>query len=350
MVTAFEASIAGISVHRVGNRSQDEFYSLSEKPLQIEDDLLKSLLIQFFLSPFSKENEVYRFIHSGGDLDLNEMFNYSSRIFGQPDDFHELSGQITRHLFDVSVHPKIKPGEVYICRFSNLQLEGELSEAIGIFKSETKETYLKVEPGKEGYSVTYEQNGINIQRLDKGCLIFNSERNQGYKVMVIDQTNRTDTAYWKDDFLKIGIRNDSFSKTNNALRLCKNFINDRIDESFDISGADKADLLNRSLKYFREKENFDINGYSEEVIGNPKASELFRNYSREFNDNSDTEIDSGFAISPAAVKKQSRIFKSVLKLDKNFHIYIHGNREMIEKGYDDERGMNFYKVLFKEEA
>jgi hypothetical protein len=54
-------------------------------------------------------------------------------------------------------------------------------------------------------------------------------------------------------------------------------------------------------------------------------------------------------ISGTAVKKQARVFKSVLKLDKNFHIYIHGNKELIEKGYDEQLQMNYYKVYFKEE-
>ncbi len=43
-------------------------------------------------------------------------------------------------------------------------------------------------------------------------------------------------------------------------------------------------------------------------------------------------------------------FKSVLKLDKNFHIYIHGDKELIEKGYDDAVGKKFYKIYYDEEA
>ncbi|MGN6534001.1 MAG: nucleoid-associated protein, partial [Ginsengibacter sp.] len=56
-----------------------------------------------------------------------------------------------------------------------------------------------------------------------------------------------------------------------------------------------------------------------------------------------------FIISDTAVKKQARVYKSVLKLDKNFHIYIHGNKELIEKGYDEGMKMSYYKVYFKEE-
>ena len=48
-----------------------------------------------------------------------------------------------------------------------------------------------------------------------------------------------------------------------------------------------------------------------------------------------------------AVKKQQRHFKSVIKLDKNFHIYVHGDRKMIETG-QDEKG-KFYRLYFEKE-
>ncbi len=349
MVTFYEASLENLSVHRIGNKIQNEFYSLSDQPLEIEDEVLSRLLMQYFLTPFEKENEVYRFTHSSNDLNLNELFHFSSGIFSDNIKFHELSGQITKHLFDISNHPKIKSGELYVARFKDLQLEGELVAAIGIFKSESKEPYLKVNPAEGGFDLSYEENGININKLDKGCLIFNTEREQGYKVMVIDQTNRTDAAYWKDEFLKLKIRNDSFNKTSNTLYVCKNFITNKIDDDFDISKADKIDLLNKSLKYFKEKDSFDIDEFSEEVIGNEKAIKSFKNFTQDYNNEFDAGLEGSFDISNAAVKKQARVFKSILKLDKNFHIYIHGNKELIEKGFDEDKSMNFYKVYFKEE-
>lgn len=349
MVTSYEASLEALSVHRVGNKIQNEFYSLSEEPLKIDDEVLAGLLMQYFLHPFEKEHEIYRFTHSSNDLNLNELFHFCSRIFSGPDLFHELGGQITKHLFDISNHPKIKSGELYVARFSDLQLEGELVDAIGIFKSETKEPYLKVDPAKGGFNLSYEEHAININKLDKGCLIFNTEKTEGFKVMVIDQTNRTDAAYWKDEFLKLKIRNDSFNKTNTTLNVCKNFITNKIDEDFDISKADKIDLLNKSIKYFKEKDSFDIDEFSEEVIGNEKAIASFKNFTNDYNNEFDAGLDESFDISGAAVKKQARVFKSILKLDKNFHIYIHGNKELIEKGFDETKSMNFYKVYFKEE-
>ena len=349
MITYFEATLGQVSVHRVGNKALNEFYSLSENTLRIQDETLRRLLMQYFLSPFEKAYEVFRFTHSSDDRSLNELCHFSSMIFDDQSTFHSLSGQITKHLFNISNHPKIKSGELYIASFKDIQLEGELVDAIGIFKSETKESYLKVNLEDGGFALTYEEDAINITKLDKGCLIFNTEKDEGYKVIVIDQTNRTDAAYWKDEFLQLKIRNDNFNKTSTTLGVCKDFITNKIDEDFEISKADKIDLLNKSLKYFKEKESFDLNEFSEEVIGNPKAIESFKNFSRQYNDEFDAELDQPFDISGAAVKKQAKVFKSILKLDKNFHIYIHGNKDLIEKGFDEGKSMNYYKVFFREE-
>ncbi len=352
MVTYFEASLNQISVHKVGNKMQDEYFTLSDHPLRINDELLQNLLMQYFLKPFEKVNEVFRLIHSTDDLELNEVFHFVKQLFADSSKFHEISQQITRHLFDVSSHPKIKGGEVYVTLFDNVQIEGEVHQAIGVFKSETKETYLKVYPDGDGFSVAYEQEAINIQKLDKGCLIFNTEEDLGYKVVVIDQTNKSagDAAvYWKDDFLKLKVRNDQFNQTTNYLNLYKDFVNEKIDEEFEISKPDKIDLLNRSMKYFKEKDTFDFEEFSEEVIGNEVAAtsfkEIIQNYESEF----DVEIGDNFEISPQAVKKQNSNYKSVLKLDKNFSIYIHGDRKLLENDFDEEKGMNYYKFYYKEE-
>lgn len=350
MVTFFEASLNAISVHHIGNQSQNEFYTLSDQPLELKDDLITKLLIQYFLTPFEKANEVYHLMHSSGDLNLNEIYHFVSKAFEDQAYFHEASEQIGKYLFRVSNHPKIKSGELYVVYFKNVQIEGEQLDAVGIFKSETKETYLKVYPGEGGFQMDYEENAININKLDKGTLIFNTNKEEGYKVVVIDHTNRSQEAvYWKDEFLQLKIRNDNFNQTNNTLSIYKNFVTQKIDEEFEMTKADKIDLLNRSIKYFKEKETFDLDEFTGEVIGNEQAIESFKNYKQQYEQEYDTPIADTFDISSNAVKKQARVYKSVLKLDRNFHIYIHGDKELIEKGFDEEKAMNYYKVYFKEE-
>lgn len=271
-------------------------------------------------------------------------------IFNDPGIFHKNSQQIARHLYDVSNHPKIKPGELYVTYFKGLQIEGEMFNAIGIFKSESKETYLKVYPDEDGFKMEYEQEAISIKKLDKGCLIFNTEKEEGYKVAVTDNTNKGgETVYWIDDFLKLNIRNDDYNQTHNALSIYKDFVTKKLDEVHDITKAQKIDMLNRSMNYFKEKEACDMDEFSNEVIGDAKGISSFKEYKHNYEKEYETAIADNFDISIQAVKKQSRNYKSVLKLDKNFHIYIHGNNELIEKGFDEKMNMNYYKVYFREE-
>ena len=349
MIASFDATLHSISIHNPGNKMLDENYKLSAKPFEIKEEKLSKLLLQYFLSAFEKVPEIYRLSHTN-DNELNEIFHFAGIIFDNPEKLHESSQEITKHLHNVSNHPKIKPGELYVVYFENVQVEGELHNAIGIFKSESKESYLKVFAEENGYNIDYEEEAINIKKPDKGCLIFNTEKEDGYKVAVIDNTNKSnEAAYWIDDFLQLEIRNDNYNQTHNVLSVYKDFVTQKIDEVYDITKAQKIDMLNRSMNYFKEKEDFDLEDFSKEVIGDARGIDSFKEYKNNYEKEYGTDISDNFSIAIQAVKNQARAYKSVLKLDKNFHIYIHGNNELIEKGFDEKKNMSFYKVYFREE-
>ena len=48
-------------------------------------------------------------------------------------------------------------------------------------------------------------------------------------------------------------------------------------------------------------------------------------------------------------KYRNHCSTSIIKLDKNFHIYVHDSRELIEQG-TDEHGRKFYKIYYNEES
>ncbi|MBL0357907.1 MAG: nucleoid-associated protein [Chitinophagaceae bacterium] len=349
MITFFEAVLQQLSIHKTGNKQLNEPLILSQAPLVLEDEVMSTLLMQYFLQPFEKVNELYRLNHSSGNLQLNEVYHFAESIFSASGNFHESSQQLARLLYEKASHPKIKTGELYVVHFTNLQIEGVLHEALGIFKSEQKEPYFTVSQKDAAFTLQYQQEAINIKKLDKGCLIFNTEKEEGYKVTVVDTANRSEALYWMDEFLQLKVRNDNYNQTNNVLSVYKTFVTEKMDGAFDISKADKIDLLNRSISYFKKKDHFDLEEFSNEVIANEQGIALFRDYKKQYEQEFEAPIDDSFSINNMAVKKQARVYKSVLKLDRNFHIYIHGNKELIEKGFDAEKNMNYYKVYFKEE-
>ena len=74
----------------------------------------------------------------------------------------------------------------------------------------------------------------------------------------------------------------------------------------------------------------------------------FQKFNQTYRQENEVELADNFKISSQAVKKQSRIFKSVLKLDRNFDIYIHGDKNLIEKGIEKD-GRKYYKIYYQEE-
>jgi hypothetical protein len=104
------------------------------------------------------------------------------------------------------------------------------------------------------------------------------------------------------------------------------------------------------MDYFKTKEQFNLQEFADEVIHHPEVVDSFMDYKRHFESNRKYVIDEEFDIHLAAVKKQQKVFKSVLKLDKNFHVYIHGRQDLLERGYDETVGKKYYKLYFDEEA
>lgn len=340
------ACIRQISLHMVGNKAQEEGMVLSARPLCVSE-AISNLLSRYFLGQFRSGERYY--LHHETSLSLNEVYAYVSAIFENPDTLSEQSVHLAKFLYENSIHPKIKGGEFYVVYFEACGTGGGTFDAVGLFKSENKDTFLKVYPSGDGFEVESQQ-GININKLDKGCLIFNSGKEEGYTVAVVDNTNKgADARYWIDDFLHLRQKNDEYHKTQNLLSLCKNFITKELPAQFEVSKADQAEMLNKSVAFFKEKDEFKMDEFTCEVIAQPEVMESFNTYKESYAREREVEIPDQFSISDTAVKKQARIFKSVIKLDKNFHIYVHGNNRFIQKGFDPETGMHYYQLFFKEE-
>jgi hypothetical protein len=102
-----------------------------------------------------------------------------------------------------------------------------------------------------------------------------------------------------------------------------------------------------SINLFKEKEKFDYEEFTKEVLKDENVIESFSNFKSDYEQEMQVSISEEFPINQTAVKKNQRYFKSIIKLDKNFSIYVHGDRKMIQQG-QDENG-KFYMLYFEEE-
>lgn len=132
MIYAENNSIEALIMHRIGNKGMDEGYTISDKCIHL-DSQLAMLLTKYFIGPFI--SGVFYNLYHEASLELNEIYNYATKIFNDFSLFHEQSINIAKHLYNESSHPKIKAGELYIAYFHDCIVDGKNMDAIGIFKS-----------------------------------------------------------------------------------------------------------------------------------------------------------------------------------------------------------------------
>ena len=140
MILKDSAAIERMAIHKVGNKLTEGLH-LSKSVFQTNEDL-DGLFLDYFLTPFKKQ-EYFTFYHDS-DLELNEVYTFACRVFDDPGSLYIQSVSLAKHLYEKSTHPKIKGGEFYTVYFRDCALGGERVDVVGLFKSENKDTFLKV--------------------------------------------------------------------------------------------------------------------------------------------------------------------------------------------------------------
>jgi len=343
-----DTSLSKLAVHYIGNKQNGQSLILSKQEQDLDNES-REKITAILLGRFHQAHERYSF-HHPSSLDYHEAYNYVANLFRNQEDFHAQSARIASHLHEVALHPKIKPGELYIAYFQHIQIEDRSLDAIGLFKAETKSLFLDIDPTFDDINLHLKE-GVELAKIDKGCLILNHQEEQGFELLIFDANGKGEEAqYWKDKFLGVLIRQNEFLHTQEFLTITKNYVTQQLPGEFEVSKTEQIDILNRSMEYFKTHGNFKKDEFEQEVLHHEDLIQSFRKYDEQFRNNHDMETVHEFGISTQAVKKQARVFKSVIKLDKNFHIYIHGDRQLIEKGYDEGVGKHYYKIYFDQET
>lgn len=340
MVVGKEALVEEFALHRLGGESKENVFSDFTVTLKGEEE--QDFLRKLFLRPFANMVFTSEFTHAVS-LEYNVLHGLCSEIQAGKD-LLQCSEAIAKHLIDVSSHHNIKGGDLYVVKFSGVQVGSAVHEAVGIYKFDEKEVFIesKLMSGMIELSM---KRGLGNNKPNKACLVLFTEGSP--TLFVIDDGTNTD--YWQKDFIDHRPKHDHVNSTSNVLDLTKSFITQQLPQDYEIAKADQIDLLNRSVQYFKSHSEFDKGEFAQEVFQDEKAITSFNQFSDRFQSEHNVAIHDSFEISAHAVKRQARIFKSVIKLDKNFHIYIHGDRNKIEHGVD-ESGRKFYKIYYDQET
>ena len=349
MINLFNAHIENLSIHRVGNKSRNEAIFLSETPYGLNDEIMPLLKEYFFKSFREKEENYYQFAHEV-DLEYNEMFNFATEVFTNPSSIHDVSKKITNHLFEQSNHPHIKNGEVYVTYMTNVSIDNNVVDVVGVFKSELRTDFLQFEEKNNNLEMIL-QEGINLNKLDKGCLIFNYKKEEGYKILTID-SNRYDAKYWLEHFLSVDAFQDENFMTKKYLKFCQEFAKEVVFPAED--KKQEVMFMNRAVNHFAKNDEFEETAFLNDVMDNPDLIPEFKSYKADRGEKYSIEDVTSFPIANAAVTDARKSIKNVINLDTNIQIKLdfinpESAEKFVEKGWDEEKQMYYYLVYFNKE-
>ncbi len=349
MINLYPTQIESLSIHKVGNKSRNENALFSKTPYTLNDELA-GVLKEYFFKPFREKEENYFQFSNEVDVEFNPLFKIVSDLFENTDTFHESSKKITAHLYEQSQHPHIKSGEVFITYLSDAVLDNEKVNAIGIFKSELKHDFIQFKEQESNLEMILKQ-GVNVNKLDKGCLIFNKNKEEGYKILSVD-SNRYDAKYWLENFLGVAALTDDNFFTKKYLKFCQNFAKDVV-----LPVEDKKEevlFMNRAVNHFAKNDEFEESTFLNEVIENPELIPEFKHYKVEKGPKYSIEDVSTFPIANKAVSDARKKIKNTINLDTNIQIKLdfinpESADKFVEKGWDEEKQMYYYLVYFNNE-
>ncbi|WP_194765919.1 nucleoid-associated protein [Tamlana sp. I1] len=348
MISRKNASISQFIIHKVGNKFNDTKNAFSDKPVEF-DEASYELMLPFLLRPFGSVVQSYRFNHHS-NISLNEINSYAAQLFNDEEAFVDVSKHIVTHLFEQSNSSQIKTGDVLVVMFEGIEFQDITTNAVGIFKIENKVNFFQTYLEDNSYDVLV-QKGISSKKVDKGCLILNQSDGEGNIILSVDN-NSYDAQYWLNHFLNIKYADDANNHTQQYIELCKDFSTEIIKTSY--GAKEQNTFLAKTIDFFKENEIVNVERFKEELFEEDKYKQQFDDYKKEFEGEKNLVIRNQFDVAEAVVTKEKRKIKTDIKLDTNIQIKLDidapdASAEYLERGYDDEKKMHYYKVFFNAE-
>ncbi len=344
------ACITGTVLAKVGNPQRDEPLETSKEVFNVAEADCETLTA-LFLKPF-RNLIAHRFSHHSS-LEQHEMNTLASAIFADPGSLLEHGCRIAKRLYSKSNHPNIKAGDLCIAYVKDIEVDGVATSALCILKAESVVPFLSISTRNGDLQLTTEQ-GINPEKIDKGCLILNNFAGQGYYILTFDRSG-AESRFWVRDFLGVHAVPDEAFLTNAYTNLAVSFLEQVQPEEISSSAPEERQAAARdAIAYFEEKEMFDLQEFETEVLKTPEAVAQFTKQRSRIEEEQGVSLGKNFAISKKDVTKAKKKIGMVLRFDTGVELHLKPtfsdrHAGVLERGFDGEKQMKFVKVYYNKE-
>jgi len=327
-----EIKMATIQV--VGNKTRGEGLSAASVLADVSgsSEFLTKLVEKSFTLDDVKQ---FSYIET---VELNPVYQFVSKIFDENETFLKQSVNIATFLYDQSIHPNIRSGELYVLLLE-CEYKKETVEAVAILKSEKKDPFLATDNDGREISVRTIY-GTGLKGLDKGCLVLNIEREQGYLVGTVDNTNNgSDAQYWTDSFLHVTNCEDDYHKTVKLTEMLTAFSKQVAEQS----AVEGAVVAKKATELLKKSEAVQLDELAERICTNDEQREQFAAFRQEFE-----EEYGGFAEKVNVVAKAAS-WKPVtrmntLRIGDEFEVKVLNPEARMVQGSDDMG--KFWKLYY----
>lgn len=305
------------------------------------DKLEQDIMRDFFIKPFTREKNEYSFVHAI-DLKYNVVYNTVIDIY-HGGDFIANSVSLFKHLDSVSTAPTIKNGDIFIVKIEDVVVDDSYCDAIGIFKIETKNEFIETTIDTEGnFNISVKQ-GYTPQKIDKACLIVFTEDMP--TCLIIDKSK--DSKFWRQDFLGMATKATPYSQAKALMGLMEDFVKERLSKETKISKSDKIEIVNKYADIVYKSEHVNLYDLEKEVFKSKEILDMFEDYRKIYEERESIKIGDSFLVDKKALTISKKTRK--IKLDDTVELFLMKTGNFIERGFDDNRGLNYYKIFFAKE-
>lgn len=329
--------IKAATIQIVGNKTRGEGLSaaLTLADVSESSDFLTKLVEKSFTM---EDLKCFTYIES---VELNPVYQFVSKIFDDDEAFLKQSVNIATFLYDQSVHPNIRSGELYVLLLE-CEYKKQAVEAITILKSEKKDPFLATDNDGREISVRTIY-GTGLKGLDKGCLILNIEREKGYVVGTVDNTNNgSDAQYWTDSFLHVTDCDDDYHETERLMEMCTGFVAQLKEQSV----VESAVAAKKTASAFAAGETILVDELAEMICQNDEQKQAFEAYKQWFEEEFG-DFSNEVNVVRKATSRKPVTRMNTLKLGTDFEVKVLNPTAKIEGGIDKKSGKKYYTLYYE---
>ena len=192
--------------------------------------------------------------------------------------------------------------------------------------------------------------GLPMQKPEFGCLIL-PDGMDGFKLFVMEPGNgERSGSPWSELIFPFHKATTDAYHAKQFFKMCKAFSEDVMVKEQKQPRENQVSFLSDSLEYAANKQELNFENFKADVLKEPAIIDAFDSFQEKYTEERRWNPPDQFAMTEQSQNQAKKFVKSIIKLDKNFHIYVHGNKERIEKGFDEDRKLNFYTLWFEAEA